>query len=508
MSLRALLDRVIARPGSHRRRQPAPRPNTFRLAFDSLEDRLTPAAMLTIGDATIVEGNAGVQNALVNVHLTEPHGNSVTVHYSTVDGSATAGSDYNAVSGNLTFPRNVMNKSILIPIPGDRLVESGEYFYVVLSNGKGAKIADSTGLVSITNDEPYISVYDASVVEGDTGTTTMQFAVYLSNSYDLPVTVQYATSDGSATSDPSQPDYVPAVAMLTFGPNNTTPQMITVDVIGDEIFEPTEYFQVNVTTPNSYAGISRGAAYGTIWNDEPPPPEISISDASVVEGDTGTTSIQFTVSLSNSFNLPVTVQYATRDGSATAGSDYQPDSGTLTFAPNDSTPQIITIEVIGDQAAEPDKSFFVDVTTPDSYATISRGTGVGTIWDDEPRIFIYDAYNYGDYSPFTFTVTVANLDPGETVTVDWETMDGTAFAGVDYEGANGTLTFTADAPTQSITINVIDPTSAPDKYFYIHLTNPSSNATIYYEWAAGYWYYDYGYYDPGCCWYDPWYYGY
>src|SRR5262245_22387587 len=289
MSLRALLDRVIARPGSHQRRQPATRPNTFRLAFDSLEDRLTPAAMLTIGDATIVEGNTGVQNALVDVHLTEPHGNSVTVHYNTVDGSATAGSDYNAVSGNLTFPRNVMNKSILVPIRGDRVLEWNEYFSVRLSNGKGAKIADNTGYVTILDDEPVVSISDASLVEQDTGTTSLQFAVYISNSYDIPVTVNYTTRDNSAT---APGDYVAKTGSVTFGANDSTPQMITIDVIGDQVPELNESFFVDVTSPDSSVTISRGTAVGTIWDNEP---RIYISDASVVEGDNGTTLMQFKI---------------------------------------------------------------------------------------------------------------------------------------------------------------------------------------------------------------------
>src|SRR5262245_4843545 len=398
MSLRALLDRVIARPGSHQRRQPATRPNTFRLAFDSLEDRLTPAAMLTIGDATIVEGNTGVQNALVDVHLTEPHGNSVTVHYNTVDGSATAGSDYNAVSGNLTFPRNVMNKSILVPIRGDRVLEWNEYFSVRLSNGKGAKIADNTGYVTILDDEPVVSISDASLVEQDTGTTSLQFAVYISNSYDVPVTVNYTTRAGSATGS----DYVEKTGTLIFGPNDSTPQMITIDVIGDQLPEQNENFFVDLTTPDSYTTISRGTAVGTIWDNEP---RTSISDASVVEGDDGTTLMEFEVSITNSYGSPVTVNYTTRDGSATAPGDYVAKTGMLTFGPNDSTPQMITIEVVGDKVPELDKSFFVDLTTPDSYAEISQGTAVGTIWDNEPRISISDAYNYGE-STITFTVSV------------------------------------------------------------------------------------------------------
>src|SRR5262245_25757977 len=118
------------------------RPKACRLSVECLEDRRVPAAMLTIGDVTVLEGNDGTQNALVSVSVTEPHGNSISVNYATADGSALAGSDYNAVSGKLLFKLNEMSQSILIPIRGDRILELDKSFFVRLSDPKGAKIAD------------------------------------------------------------------------------------------------------------------------------------------------------------------------------------------------------------------------------------------------------------------------------------------------------------------------------------------------------------------------------
>src|SRR5262245_30513516 len=195
MSFRTLLDRL--RPGamSNRRGRTRLQPRTCRLDVESLEDRAVPAAMLTIGDVAIVEGNNGTQCALVTVNVTEPHGNSITVNYNTADGTANAGSDYDTVSGKLTFRLNEMSKSLLVPIRGDRLVERGEYLSVLLSNSKGAKIADSAGLVSIDDDEPRVSIQNGSMLEENSGTAPLTFIVSLSSTYDLPVTVNYATAD-------------------------------------------------------------------------------------------------------------------------------------------------------------------------------------------------------------------------------------------------------------------------------------------------------------------------
>src|SRR5439155_21141461 len=112
---------------------------------------------------------------------------------------ATGGSDYTAVSGKLTFAKNEISKTILVPVRGDRVVESDEYFSVQLSNPtKGASIGNGTGVVTIMDNEPRIWINDASALEGHSGTTAFTFTVSLSAAYDQAVTVNYATADGTA----------------------------------------------------------------------------------------------------------------------------------------------------------------------------------------------------------------------------------------------------------------------------------------------------------------------
>src|SRR5437773_603156 len=148
------------------RRQPAPR----RLSVETLEDRCVPAAVLSVWDASVLEGNAGTQNAAVTVTLSEPHSNAVSVNYRTADGTATAGSDYKAVSGTLTFTKNEMSKTILVPVIGDRVVEPDEYFFVQLDSSRaGARIANGQAAVTIQDNEPRISIYNASALEGTSG---------------------------------------------------------------------------------------------------------------------------------------------------------------------------------------------------------------------------------------------------------------------------------------------------------------------------------------------------
>src|SRR5262245_31163887 len=99
----SLLNCLSPRPNSKRSRPARRRTRTLSLAVEPLEDRWTPAAVLSIGDVAIVEGNAGTETALVPVTLSATHGNTITVNYNTADGSAAASSDFSAVSGRLTF---------------------------------------------------------------------------------------------------------------------------------------------------------------------------------------------------------------------------------------------------------------------------------------------------------------------------------------------------------------------------------------------------------------------
>ena len=108
-------------PVCHRRR-----PAGYGLAVEVLEDRLVPAS-LSVSDFTLLEGNTGSTNAIVTVTLSAPSAQTVTVqHYSTADGTALAGSDYQAVSGKLTFAPGETSKSILVPVFGDRVLEPDE----------------------------------------------------------------------------------------------------------------------------------------------------------------------------------------------------------------------------------------------------------------------------------------------------------------------------------------------------------------------------------------------
>lgn len=319
-----------------------------------------------------------------------------------------------------------------------------------------------------------VSITNTTVAEGNAGATEAVFTVTLSAAVNREVTVDYYTGDdGWAIAGE---DYVATIGTLRFTAGQTT-QTITVPVIGDQMSEPQEYFYVNLDNPSSNAAINRGQAVGVILDDDPP--EIRISDVSWQEGNTGTNSLTFFLDLSFPGAQPISVNYATASGSATAGSDYQATSGTLTFVPGE-TSKTITILVNGDRLPEPNETFFVNLSSPTN-ATITDGQGVGTIVDDEPRVSISNVSKKegkkNQTSQFTFTVTLSTAYD-QAVTMSFQTVNGTATTSDgDFVAKTSRLTFAPGETTKTIAIEVKgDGKQESDETFYLDLYGLSGNA--------------------------------
>jgi uncharacterized repeat protein (TIGR01451 family) len=226
---------------------------------------------------------------------------------------------------------------------------------------------------------PTLSVNDVALAEGNAGTTTFTFTVSLSAPAGPGgVTFDIATADNTATTGDN--DYVANSLTGQTIPAGSSTYSFNVLANGDTTVEPTETFFVNVTNVTG-ATVADGQGVGTISNDDSPP-AISIDDVAVTEGNSGTTNLTFTVSLSSVAAAPVTVNWATSDGTAVNPSDYTAANGTVTFAPSDLSESIV-ISINGDLVFEPNETFTVELTTPSANATISDPSGTGTITNDD-----------------------------------------------------------------------------------------------------------------------------
>ncbi len=435
-----------------------------------------PAPVLSINDVSVAEGNSGSTNATFTVTLTGATAQAVTVNYATSNGTATASSDYTTASGPLTFTAGQTSQTFNVAIIGDTVDEANETLNIALTSPTNATIGDGTGIGTINDDDPAptLSIGDVSVTEGNSGSTNATFTVTLTGATAQTVTVNYATSNGTAT---ASSDYTTTSGTLTFTAGQTT-QTFNVAVIGDAIDEANETFNVTLTSPTN-ATFSDSIGVGTITDDDPAP-ALSINDVSVTEGNSGSTNATFTVTLTGATAQTVTVNYATNNSTATAGSDYTLTSGTLTFTAGQTTQNVI-VSVTGDTVDEPNETFTVTLSGAVN-ATISNNTGAGTITDDDaaPVLSINDvSVTEGNSSATsaTFTVTLTG-GTAQTVTVNYATSDGTGSAVSDYISIANPLTFTAGQTTQTLNVVVNGDFLAEDNETFTVRLSSAVNATI------------------------------
>ena len=223
-------------------------------------------------------------------------------------------------------------------------------------------------------------------------------------------------------------------------------------------------------------GMAPGAHAATVSH-------FRINNAALVEGDAGTANMAFTISYTGTLNN-ISVDWATADGTATAGADYIASSGTATFTAAGPTSQTIKVPVIGDLLNEANETFVVNLTNPQppAVADITVPTGTGTITDNDPlpSVGINDVSltegNAGTTN-MTFTLTLSGAS-GRAVTVRATTANGTATQPGDYTSTNLIVTFPAGTTTQTYSVPIAgDLLNEPDETFFVNLTAPV-NVTI------------------------------
>ncbi len=208
------------------------------------------------------------------------------------------------------------------------------------------------------------------------------------------------------------------------------------------------------------------------------PPTLSIADAQIVEGTGGTTTLIFTVTLTNGSLDPVTVTVGTATGLAIAGEDFQSSNATLTFTPGGPLTQTFSVPIVTDDIVELDEPFFVILSDPNG-AAIENGVAEGLILDDDgPATISIDDVTQaeGDNGTMlTFTVSM-DREVDVAVSVDVATMmgsgPGAATAGVDYVTETLTLTFLPGETTATFTVEILGNTIQEfDEFFTVNLSN-------------------------------------
>jgi hypothetical protein len=454
-----------------------------------------PAPSISVTNTWVKEGNATV-NASFQVSLSNaPASGTVSVKVATANMSALAGSDYTAVaSTTLTWgTTSPLTKTVTVPVLGDTVKEGTETFALNLSAPVNGVLSDAQGIGYIADDEAPFFIYarDVGVTEGNSGTKTMSFTLSLSVAppSGQSVTVKVATANGTAT---APGDYT-AVALTTktFAAGVSS-LAVAVPITGDTTVEPNETLRLNLSAPSTNAVIADTQATGTIINDDgtpgaTPPRSVYVTNVAVVEGNTGTKTASFAVSLSSApaTGQTVKVNVATANGTATAPSDYTAvPTTTLTYTAGQFT-QPVAVTVVGDVLKEPNEAFSLVLSAPVN-AALGDGAGAATIVDEEGPFFAYarDASiaegNAGTTNlAFTLALSAAPA-AGQSASVSVATANGTASAPSDYTALP--LTVKSFGPgVSSMAVNVVingDTTIEADETLLLNVSVPSANVII------------------------------
>ncbi|MGI9251618.1 MAG: Ig-like domain-containing protein, partial [Pseudohongiellaceae bacterium] len=403
------------------------------------------------------------------ISLLPPSAQTIIVSYATTDGpgdgagmrAATAGTDYTAAVGRLTFAPGETSMTIAVDIADDRLDEDSERFTLNLFNASaGASIVNASVIGTIhDNDVPVlsISVAPAAVMEGDAASFTI--AADIAPVGDLTVALNYTSADLLAAAPP-------ATVTLTAMQTSATFSITALDNQTDEpgatlgTFIATLVPVADVDVSGYALGMPTSASVSVM--DDEGMSMLSVAAARVTEA-TPALPLEFVVSLMPPSALTVTVSYATSDGpdggagmrAATEGVDYIVESGTLTFMPGESS-KTISVGIVDDRLDEDAEVLTLTLSNASAGASILTGSAIGTINDNDVPALSVNAPSSVLEGESAIFVIVADIAPRRDLSVDLNHTDADSLIDTAIAVPPDSLTLTAGQGAASFTLTAVN----------------------------------------------------
>ena len=433
---------------------------------------------LGVNSPSVTEGDAGTTTLTFTARLTDANGQPMTssvairASYQVLSeegNTATAGADYEAASGTITFAPGETEKTIGVTVLGDTEDEDDETLTLRWTTWDGAAVllVSYTATGTIVDDDdtdvrPYLGLNSPSAVEGDAGATTLTFTATLDRTSPLAINASYQVLSEGGNTATAGTDYTPTNGTLTFAPGETS-KTVDVAVLGDTEDEDHETLTMRWTTwDGDRVLLVSFTGTGTILDDDdPPPPAVTIANASASEGN----AITFTVTLDKAVPGGLTVTPSFTDGTATAGVDYTAGAAALAFAGTGGEKKTFSVATIEDDDTEDDETFTVTLgVSGTSHEVSASSTATGTIRDDDTPYLRLDSPSVkeGDAgtTTMTFTATLDRASPA-TINARYQVLSeggNTATAGTDYTPTSGTLTFAPGETSKTVDVSVIGDT--------------------------------------------------
>ncbi|MDH3326371.1 MAG: PKD domain-containing protein, partial [Gammaproteobacteria bacterium] len=453
----------------------------------------TAVLSITENDAAIV-GSLGLDassysiaenggSKTITVNRTGGSDTAISIDYATSNGTATAGSDYTSATGTLNFADGVTSQTFTITILNDSNYEGDETLTITLSNAtSGVTVNTSNAGLTITEDD--VAVVGSLTLSASTYAVAEDgmskiITVNRVGGSDTAISVNYTTSDGTATAGS---DYSATTGTLNFA-DGVISQTFSLPILDDTSYEGDEALTLTLSNPTSGVLISTSSASLTITeNDAPVPGSLTLSATNYSVAENGV-SQTITVNRVGGSNGAVTVDYATSNGTATAGSDYTSASGTLNFA-DGVTSQTFLIAIIDDVNYEGNEALTITLSNPTSGTTLGTSSASLTVTEDDAAIVGSLSFSATSYSVaenvVSQIITVNRVGGSDTaISVAYSTSNATATAGNDYTAASGALNFADGVTSQTFTVLILDDTNYEgDENINVSLVNPTNGATL------------------------------
>ena len=446
-------------------------------------------ATLTIQDSVHLPGvvffsatNYNVNSSNTNVYLTvyRTNGSSgiITVNYATVVGTAQPVADYYTTNGLLTFIDGVTNQTIVVPIVPQTQVKTPVSLTVILSNAvNGATLASpSNATVTISSSLAGISFVTATTtLSENSGVVSLSVQrLYNTNS---AVSVQYFTVNGTAR---ATTNYTYTSGTLTFT-NGEVLKSVSIPLIDDTNVTGDLKFSVGLTNPVGAQLLSPSNSV-VVLQDADAGLSFSTSTQSVLKnaGFATISVICSNPSVEPTNSMPLQVNYATTNGTAVAGADYQAVSGTLVFT-NGIAVNTFTVPIYNNAIITGDKTFSVVLSNPTAPGQITpNGTQVVVIAESNTGLHFaqssYQAFKNGIVAAIAVTRTG---NTNNVVSVDYLATNGTAINGVNFTATNGTLIFSNGVMSQTFNVPLIANSQVqPNLSVLLQLSNPTNSLLV------------------------------
>lgn len=432
---------------------------------------------LAVSNPVVSEEVGGT--AIFTISLSQAFADDRSFSFTTANGTATAGSDFQSRSGTVTFLAGQTEATVSVPLINNSLAETAESFFLNVAAAHGVEAASGRATVMDDDAPPQLTIEGTQSPEGQ----NVPVIVRLSRPATDAVTVDYIVRSGSADPNTDLIAYssTPLTGTVTFAAGEMT-QVLHLYARSEGEDERDEYLFVELENPQGAAfGGGDRAPQATIWllDDDGPGNNRAMSVSNPVVAEEGGQAL-FTVTLSQPFTEARSLDFQTPNGAAQAGGDFTGRSGSVTFAAGQ-TQATVAVDLINSAIPEPTETFYFSVAGDHG---VTGATGMATVLDDDGSLPVLSIEGGRADEADTIAVTLRLSRPAtDAVLVDYQVFSNTGTVSEDliaYSSTptSGTVTFEAGKTTATVYLYVASERDDElDESFFVEVTNPV-NATF------------------------------